>query len=273
MKRLFRAATLVAFFGLVFNFQPAQAANGPCEYEYGPCEYGQGYEWIVGIDINTYTCFALDTEKQQPVLQFLIGNKWVTKVKAQVNAGNSNCQDPEFPYFTLFKFKMDTRGNIAFGNEFKKRIKSRIYIPKVGNFKPYYGTIFTNNVYPSIKSFENQIRSNVIAQMNQDLAEALADAQSESSGSLGSNANAKLNGCTYKNKQLFGKVQIVEYGADFKVQKVDYGSDLKVRAVDYGASSCGKWQFVEYGANFKVQFVDYGSDFKVQFVNYGEGLR
>jgi hypothetical protein len=130
-----------------------------------------------------------------------------------------------------------------------------------------------NNVYPSLKAYEDQVRSDVIAQMNQDLANALADAKARNSGSQTGNSSSKLGGCIYRNKQLFGKVQIVEYGADFKVQIVDYGSDLKVRKVDYGASSCGKWQFVDYGANFKVQFVDYGADFKIQFVDYGEGLR
>lgn len=87
------------------------------------------------------------------------------------------------------------------------------------------------------------------------------------------NLGLNKGNCSFSGKQLFGKVQIVEYGADFEIQKVDYGSDLKVRLVEYGASSCGKWQIVDYGANFKVQLVDYGADFKVQFVDYGEGFR
>jgi hypothetical protein len=266
-------AIVAVLIGLALTIQPVQAAEAPCEYALGPCEYEQGYEWIVGIDINAYTCFSLESKEQRPTLQFQINNKWVSKVKSSVSLNETYCADPEYPYFTRFNFKMDTKGQIAFGSDFKKRIKSRIYIPKVKSFKPYYGTVYVNNVYPSLKAYEDQVRSDVIAQMNQDLANALADAKARNSGSQTGNSSSKLGGCIYRNKQLFGKVQIVEYGADFKVQIVDYGSDLKVRKVDYGASSCGKWQFVDYGANFKVQFVDYGADFKIQFVDYGEGLR
>lgn len=270
MKLSLARVILVFVIGLVFSIQPAQAANGPCEYEQGPCKYEEGYEWIIGIDILAYTCFSLESKEQRPVLQFQIKNKWVNKVKAKVGKDDAFCGDPEYPYFVQFNFEMDTKGQIPFGSDFKKRIKSRIYIPKLRTFKAYYGTVYTNNVYPDMKSFEDQIRSNVIAQMNQDLADALAGINS---GSQGGYTGSKLSGCIYKNKPLFGKVQLVDYGADFKVQKVDYGSDLKVRLVDYGASSCGKWQLVEYGANFKIQLVDYGADFKVQFVDYGEGLR
>jgi hypothetical protein len=78
--------------------------------------------------------------------------------------------------------------------------------------------------------------------------------------------------CKLKGVDLFGKVQIVDYGADFRVQIVDYGADLKVKEVSYGAYSCGEWQIVDYGADFKVQLVSYGADFKVKLVSYGAGL-
>jgi hypothetical protein len=78
--------------------------------------------------------------------------------------------------------------------------------------------------------------------------------------------------CTFNQKPLYGKVQIVDYGQDFSVQIVDYGQDLKVQEVAYGASSCGKWQIVDYGADFKIRLVSYGADFKIRLVDYGAGL-
>lgn len=78
--------------------------------------------------------------------------------------------------------------------------------------------------------------------------------------------------CRLKGVDLYGKVQIVNYGADFRVQIVDFGADLNVKEVSYGAYSCGEWQIVDYGADFKVQIVSYGADFKIKLVSYGAGL-
>jgi hypothetical protein len=78
--------------------------------------------------------------------------------------------------------------------------------------------------------------------------------------------------CSLNGIELFGKVQLVNYGADFKVQVVDYGADLNVKQVSYGAYSCGEWQIVDYGADFKVQLVNYGADFKIKMVTYGAGI-
>lgn len=77
--------------------------------------------------------------------------------------------------------------------------------------------------------------------------------------------------CSFDNILLYGKVQVVDYGQDFKVQVVDYGQNLKVQEVSYGATSCGKWELVDYGADFKVKLVDYGADFKIKLVEYGAG--
>ncbi|CAN2175087.1 hypothetical protein MCEMRE203_00148 [Candidatus Nanopelagicaceae bacterium] len=77
--------------------------------------------------------------------------------------------------------------------------------------------------------------------------------------------------CTFDQKPLYGKVEIVDYGQDFDVQIVDYGQDLKVEEVSYGAYSCGKWEIVDYGANFKIKLVSYGADFKIKIVEYGAG--
>jgi len=91
-------------------------------------------------------------------------------------------------------------------------------------------------------------------------------------GSLGDFSGLNKTLCTYKNKKLYGSVQIVDYGADFKVQIVDYGQDLKVKEVSYGASYCGVWKIVDYGADFKIKIVDYGADFKIKIVEYGAGF-
>jgi len=77
--------------------------------------------------------------------------------------------------------------------------------------------------------------------------------------------------CSFDDTFLYGKVQIVDYGQDFKVQVVDYGQNLKVQEVSYGATSCGKWELVDYGADFKIKLVDYGADFKIKLVEYGAG--
>jgi hypothetical protein len=77
--------------------------------------------------------------------------------------------------------------------------------------------------------------------------------------------------CSFDTTLLYGKVEIVDYGQDFKVQVVDYGQNLKVQEVSYGATSCGKWELVDYGADFKIKLVDYGADFKIKLVEYGAG--
>jgi len=87
-------------------------------------------------------------------------------------------------------------------------------------------------------------------------------------------SNLGLNklACAFKGKNLYGNVQIVDYGQDFNVQIVDYGQDLKVKEVEYGATSCGLWKIVSYGAAFKIKLVDYGADFKIKIVDYGAGF-
>ncbi len=82
----------------------------------------------------------------------------------------------------------------------------------------------------------------------------------------------KLAGCTYKGKNLFGKVQVVDFFPDIKVQVVDFFPDLKVQRVNFFPTSCGKWQFVDFFPDIKVQFVDFFPDIKVQFVDFFPGL-
>ena len=79
--------------------------------------------------------------------------------------------------------------------------------------------------------------------------------------------------CTYKGKNLYGKVQVVDAFPDFRVSVVSAFGDLNVQRVDAFANSCGRWQFVDAFPDFKVQFVDAFSDFDIQYVDAFPGVR
>ncbi|MDZ4695700.1 MAG: hypothetical protein SGI86_11175, partial [Deltaproteobacteria bacterium] len=74
------------------------------------------------------------------------------------------------------------------------------------------------------------------------------------------------------DKPLYGKVQIVNFNADFKVKQVTFSPDLKVKQVANLPTSCGKWQTVTSLPNFTVQLVTFGEDFTIQYVDVFEGL-
>ena len=76
-----------------------------------------------------------------------------------------------------------------------------------------------------------------------------------------------------KTYPLYGKVEVVKSGADFKVQIVNVGADLKVELVDVGANSCGKVEVVKVGADVKVEIVEVGSDIKVEITKVGAGIK
>ena len=71
--------------------------------------------------------------------------------------------------------------------------------------------------------------------------------------------------------EVYGEIEIVDYGEDYKVKIVDYGEDVKVKWVDYGADDKGEWKEVEYGEDYEIKWVDYGEDFSIKIVDYGEG--
>lgn len=75
-----------------------------------------------------------------------------------------------------------------------------------------------------------------------------------------------------KTFPLFGKVEIVQTGADLKVELVKVGADIKVEVVNVGAASCGKVEIVEVGADVKVEIVEVGADLKVEIVDSGSGI-
>lgn len=78
--------------------------------------------------------------------------------------------------------------------------------------------------------------------------------------------------CEHKGKKLYGKVQFVTSGADFKIQYVDSYADINVQMVSSGATSCGKWQEVSSGADIKIQIVNSFPDLKVKLVKSSPGM-
>ncbi|MBN1339287.1 MAG: hypothetical protein JXA03_08185 [Bacteroidales bacterium] len=78
--------------------------------------------------------------------------------------------------------------------------------------------------------------------------------------------------CTFKGKELFGKIQRVTSFADLKVEVVDYNADLEVDTTSSWPSKCGQWKFVQHFPDLKVEFVKYGADLRIKYVNYGAGV-
>lgn len=78
--------------------------------------------------------------------------------------------------------------------------------------------------------------------------------------------------CTYKGIALHGRVQVVDYLADFDVQIVSFLPDLHVQEVSFLPTACGEWQFVDSMPDFTIRFVNALPDFTIQFVDYLPGL-
>lgn len=78
--------------------------------------------------------------------------------------------------------------------------------------------------------------------------------------------------CTYNGIPLYGRVQVVNYMADFDVQVVSFLPDLRVQNVSYLPVECGRWQFVNSMPDFTIRFVNALPDFTIQFVDYLPGL-
>ena len=79
--------------------------------------------------------------------------------------------------------------------------------------------------------------------------------------------------CTCKGKKLYGKVKVVNSGADFDVRVVDSFADLDVKVVSSSADECGEWEFVDSFPDFTIRFVDSFSDFDIRFVGSFPGVR
>lgn len=76
----------------------------------------------------------------------------------------------------------------------------------------------------------------------------------------------------FNQSYLRGRVQIVEFGYDYKVRIVTSFPDLYVKQVYRSPSRHGEWQFVDSFPDFKVKFVSFGEDFCIQFVDSFPGL-
>ena len=78
--------------------------------------------------------------------------------------------------------------------------------------------------------------------------------------------------CSFKGKNLWGKVQLVTSFPDIKVQVVKSFPDLKVKKVKSFPNSCGKWQFVTSFPDIKIQLVNSFPDIKVEYVSSFPGV-
>ena len=85
-------------------------------------------------------------------------------------------------------------------------------------------------------------------------------------------SNINEENCTYKDKQLYGKVEIVESFPDLEIKVVDSFPDLKVKIVDSFADDCGEWDFVDSFPDIKVQFVESFPDIEIKFVDSFPGI-
>jgi hypothetical protein len=92
------------------------------------------------------------------------------------------------------------------------------------------------------------------------------------SGSGGSRSRG-LSGCTFNGKNLYGRVQIVDFFPDVTVSVASFFPDLRVQRVDMFANSCGRWQFVDMFPDFTIKFVDFFPDITIQFVDMFPGTR
>lgn len=79
--------------------------------------------------------------------------------------------------------------------------------------------------------------------------------------------------CKFRGIPLYGKVKVVERGADFKVKIVSSFPDLKVKLVESFPDKCGKWKFVDSFPDFTVQFVESFPDFTIKYVESFPGIK
>jgi hypothetical protein len=217
--------------------------------------------WIIGTDINGYSCWSLDSTRK-PILQVKVEGKWVTKAKAKLRKDSSLCSDPKYPWVAVYNWRVDEMGEISNRGNLSRDLMAREVLPKYKNYKAYIDAAFVKQVY------RNQ--QDLLTDYETALSRALG---MQSSGNSGYGSSSKLSGCTFRGKKLYGKIQIVDFFPDIRVQVVDFFPDLKVQRVDYFPTSCGKWQFVDYFPDLKIQFVDYFPDLKIQYVDFFPGVQ
>jgi hypothetical protein len=218
--------------------------------------------WIVGYDVNGFSCWSLSSGKRIPTLQVKISGRWVSKAKAKLSKNSSMCRDKKYPWLAIYNWKVDEFGTTPHAGSSARDLMVREYLPKFGSEKAFVSDVFTKQVYSS--------NSDRIKDGMKVLEEELGVASGTTSSS--SSSTSKLAGCRFKGKKLYGKIQIVDFLPDIKVQVVDFLPDLKVQVVDFLPTSCGKWEFVDFLPDLKVQFVDFLPDIKIQYVDFLPGL-
>jgi hypothetical protein len=218
--------------------------------------------WIIGYDVNGFSCWSLSSSKRIPTLQVKISGRWVNKAKAKLSKNTSICGDKKYPWLAIYNWKVDEFGTTPNAGSSARDLMVRQYLPKFGSNKAFVGDVFTKQVY---SSNSDRIK---------DAMKVLEEELGVGSGPTGSSSSSssKLAGCRYKGKKLYGKIQIVDFLPDIKVQVVDFLPDLKVQVVDFLPTSCGKWEFVDFLPDLKVQFVDFLPDIKIQYVDFLPGL-
>lgn len=231
-----------------------------------------GSVWVVGGDVNGYSCWNLHTTAVQIALQVQIGNAWVTKSKVTPKKNASLCTDPAYPYVAIYHWNVDVLGIPGDGSNKSRMVMARQYIAPTKKVKSYIGNAFTKQLYLS--------QSDLMS----DYASALNQLMGGGGGGSSGVAGSKLSGCYYKGKKLYGSVYVTPnaYSADFSVYQASasYSADLNVykASAAYAASSCGNWYFTNnaYLADFTVYFTSasYSADFSIYYTSasYSAGV-
>lgn len=89
---------------------------------------------------------------------------------------------------------------------------------------------------------------------------------------LFSNPINKAN-CMYKGVKLYGRVQFVKFGADFRAEVTKGIPDLIVdKTGKYNPNQCGYWEIVNHSPDFTIELVTYGADFTIMFSTSSPGV-
>lgn len=82
-----------------------------------------------------------------------------------------------------------------------------------------------------------------------------------------------VENCTYNNVPLYGKVKVVDSGADLTVQQVETLSDLDVKITEV-PTRCGEWHFVDKhdNADFTIEYVADGGDIRIRVIDIMPGI-
>ncbi|MBO4372193.1 MAG: hypothetical protein J5826_04605 [Bacteroidales bacterium] len=78
--------------------------------------------------------------------------------------------------------------------------------------------------------------------------------------------------CTCNGYPLYGRMQVVETGADLDVRVVESSADIDVVIVKNLPNDCGQWQFVNTLPDVKIRFVKSLQDLDVRFVETMPGF-